>query len=134
MICTKPKDRAKYFIDAIHGCDWLIPQYASNDYEHSFYTVSADYLGENRIGISWKEFYNKYVQLGGDGFYSIVAIPYLEPSLRGKVIGDQICEPGLCPISEGLQKRVMCFKTNYRDLKLAEHKADILKTLINYYS
>jgi perosamine synthetase len=133
-IVQNRKTVAKYFIDAIHGCDWLIPQYASNDYEHSFYTVSADYLGENRIGISWKEFYNKYVQLGGDGFYSIVAIPYLEPSLRGKVIGDQICEPGLCPISEGLQKRVMCFKTNYRDLKLAEHKADILKKLINYYS
>ena len=124
---------AKFFIDAIEDCEWLIPQHVPNDCEHSYYTVAADYLGENQIGVSWKEFYNKYLEIGGDGFYSVVAIPYLEPSLRGKLIGNQLCEPGLCPISEGLQKRVMCFKTNYRDLKVAQQKAEILNQLIKSY-
>lgn len=124
---------AKLLIDAMSDCEWLIPQHVPNDCEHSYYTVAADFLGETEIGVSWKEFYNKYLQMGGDGFYSIVAIPYLEPSLRGKLIGNQLCEPGLCPISEGLQKRVMCFKTNYRDLKVARQKAEILNQLIKSY-
>ena len=132
-IVDNRKTVAKLFIDAVDGCDWLIPQHVPNGYEHSYYTVSADYLGENQLGVTWKEFYKKYVEMGGDGFYSIVAIPYLEPSLRGKIFGGQLYEPGLCPISEGLQKRVMCFKTNYRDLKAAQQKAKILNKLINHY-
>ena len=47
-----------------------------------------------------------------------------------KKFGTTICEPGLCPISEGLQERVMCFKTNYRDLGLAHEKIGILVDLL----
>jgi perosamine synthetase len=133
-IVSNRKIVAQLFIDAMNNCEWLIPQHVPEGYEHSYYTVAADYKGEDQIGVSWKEFYNKYIEMGGDGFYSVVAIPYLEPSLRGKVIGDQSCEPGLCPISERLQKRVMCFKTNYRDLKVAQNKAKILNQLIKAFS
>ena len=132
-IVINRKTSAEFFIKAMDGCEWLIPQSVPYDCEHSYYTVAVDYLGDRFINVTWKEFYNRYIEMGGDGFYSIVAIPYLEPSLRGKIFGSQKCEPGLCPVSEGLQKRVMCFKTNYRDMKVAQSKADILHQLINSF-
>ena len=50
---------------------------------------SVDYRGEARFGITWKDFYNEY-KVWGDGFYSPVAIPYTEPPLIGRKIGDFI--------------------------------------------
>lgn len=72
--------------------------------------------------------------MGGDGFYGIVAIPYTEPALAGKTFGSTKCIPGLCPVSEGLQERVMCFKTNYRDLGVAQEKINILVKLLRSLS
>ena len=45
-----------------------------------------------------------------------------------------IYEPGLCPEAEHIQKQLMQFKTNYRDMKLAEMKADILHKVIKKFS
>ena len=43
---------------------------------------------------------------------------------------NSIYTEGICPISEDLQKKIMQFKTNYRSLKVARQKANILKELI----
>ena len=69
--------------------------------------------------------------MGGDGFYGNVMIPYLEPALKGKQFGNTILAPGLCPKAEEIQKRIMAFKTNYRDLVIAKLKAEILSNLID---
>ena len=37
---------------------------------------------------------------------------------------------GDCPVAEEVQKQLMQFKTNYRDLKLAKEKAEILRKVI----
>jgi len=37
----------------------------------------------------------------------------------------------MCPIAESLQQRIMAFKSNYRDLEIAEKKAEILADLID---
>ena len=37
---------------------------------------------------------------------------------------------GECPIAEEVQKQLMQFKTNYRDLRLAREKAEILRKVI----
>jgi perosamine synthetase len=129
-IVSKRQKIGKMFLDATSGYDWFIPQAIPKDCTHSYYTFSVDYKGFERFGVSWKEFYNRYKVMGGDGFYSIVAIPYNEPALMGKVLGSTKCIPGLCPVSEGLQERVMCFKTNYRDLEEAQKKIDILVQLL----
>ena len=63
------------FLEATDGYDWFIPQFTPKGYEHSYYTFSVDYRGEARFGITWKDFYNEYKEMGGDGFYSPVAIP-----------------------------------------------------------
>jgi len=121
----------RFFMDAIKGCDWMIPQTVQSDVEHTFYTFAVDFKGEKKYGITWKEFYNRYKAMGGDGFYGHVMIPYLEPALRGKVFGGIRMEAGLCPKAESQQKRIMQFKTNYRDLSEASHQAKILASLID---
>ena len=118
------------FLEATGGYDWFIPQATPKDCTHAYYTFSVDYRGFELFGVSWKQFYERYKEMGGDGFYGIVAIPYTEPALAGKIFGPTSCVPGLCPISEGLQERVMCFKTNYRDLSVAQEKIDILIKLL----
>ena len=42
--------------------------------------------------------------------------------------------PGLCPVAEKVQQELMQFKTNYRDLQLAERKADIFRKVIKQLS
>ena len=128
-IVNKRKYIGKMFLDATSGYDWFIPQYTPSNCEHSYYTFSVDYY-ENEIKFKWKEFYNKYIEMGGDGFYSSPVMPYIEPSLHKKSFGNTVLDYGLCPIAEGLQKRDMLFKTNYRDVLEAEKKVDILSKLL----
>jgi perosamine synthetase len=122
---------ARLFLDAIAGCGWMIPQAVMEGVEHSFYTFAVDYHGESERGVKWKEFYNRYIAMGGDGFYGCVVTPYLEISLRDKMFGAYKMETGLCPVAEGLQLRIMQFKTNYRDMGEAQKKAELLSTLID---
>ena len=129
-IVQRRQQVGKMFLDATSGYDWFIPQAIPENCTHSYYTFSVDYHGADLFNVSWKDFYNRYKELGGDGFYGIVAIPYTEPALLGKTFGSTHCKPGLCPISEGLQERVMCFKTNYRDLSDAQQKIEILSNLL----
>ena len=131
-LVERRKNNAKFFIDAIKDCTWLIPQkYDKKLYEHSYYTFAVLFKGDELKGISWKEFYNQYKADGGDGFYGNVAIPYLEPALINKKFGKKILEKGLCPISEELQQSVMAFKTNYRDVNECVKQTNILKILID---
>jgi perosamine synthetase len=71
------------------------------------------------------------MDMGGDGFYGCVVTPYLEVALRGKEFGGYRMEDGLCPEAEALQRRVMQFKTNYRNLGEARQKAEVLSKLVN---
>jgi perosamine synthetase len=129
-IVARRQQVGKMFLEATSGYDWFIPQATPKDCTHSYYTFSVDYRGYERFGVTWKQFYNRYREMGGDGFYGIVAIPYTEPALAGKSFGSTHCVAGLCPISEGLQERVMCFKTNYRDLNTAKEKINLLVKLL----
>jgi len=119
------------FLKAIKNCNWLISQEVPSFSEHSYYTFGVIYEGFKEKGISWKDFYNSYKEMGGDGFYACWKPPYLEPSLQGKKMGDQTFIEGLCPIAEEYQKKLMVFKTNYRDLNIAEENAMILSRLID---
>lgn len=122
---------ANIFSEAVKDCDWMVMQAVPEGYKHTYYTFSVDYRGKETIGIEWNEFYDKYVKMGGDGFYSACIVPYLEPVFRGKEYNGRRYDNNSCPVSEGLQKRIMQFKTNYRDMELAKRKADILFELIN---
>ena len=129
-IVERRTEVAKMFDKAIQGCDWIVPQYIPEEYKHSHYTYSFEYRGLEILGISWKDFYKMYTEMGGDGFYSACVVPYLEPVFQDNTEYNSIFTKGICPISEDLQKKIMQFKTNYRSLNVARQKANILKELI----
>jgi len=121
---------ANIFHNAVSGCKWIVPQFIPKGYKHSHYTFSFEYKGDDELGISWKDFYNMYVEMGGDGFYSACVVPYLEPVFQNHECYKEIYTIGMCPVAEDLQKKIMQFKTNYRSLEEAQNKANILKNLI----
>ena len=130
-LVERRKAVGRMFLDAVSGCEWIKTQQVPTHSDHGYFTFGLLYRGAEKKGLSWKEFYNKYKELGGDGFYACWKNPYLEPSLRGKKVGDQIFEKGLCPIAEDYQTKIMAFKTNYRDLGEARHKTNLLSALID---
>lgn len=126
------KQNAKFMLEAVKGCSWLIPQPKSQDsVEHSYYTFAVKYLGYETKSVGWQEFYDRFCALGGDGFYSNCKNPYLEPYFKGKTLSSQYLVEGLCPVAEELQSKIMAFKTNYLDLNKSLKQADILAKLIN---
>ena len=71
----------------------------------------------------WLRFYEKFCEAGGDGFYAMPKCPYQEPALTKIARGD-------CPTAEGLQKRLMLFKTHYMILSHPTRQCEILCDLM----
>tara|TARA_Y100000590_G_C15597846_1_gene968764 strand:- start:35 stop:1249 length:1215 start_codon:yes stop_codon:yes gene_type:complete len=125
------KESARLFRLAVKDCEYLVEQSIPSEYEHSHYTFTIKYTGEKITGLSWKDFYNQYIEMGGDGFYGACKVPYLEPAFKDLVVNNVSYNNGICPVAEKIQPQIMQFKTNYRDLDIAEKKAKVLHDLIN---
>jgi perosamine synthetase len=130
---------ARFFLDVMAQCDYLVPQFVPSGYTHSYYTLGVVYEGLERIGVSWEDFRKEYIKQGGDGIYGAWSVPYLEPVIAERkfvkrcpwVYENVHYKQGLCPVAEKVQAKIMQFKTNYRDLKLAKIKAMALEKTIN---
>ena len=129
-LVERRKAIGEMFLKVVEGCDWLIPQYIDKDITHTFYTFGVIYLGYEKFGVKWEKFYELYTNNGGDGFYAAWVNPYLEPALKNKNYSTQTLNKGLCPTAEDYQKKLMLFKTNYRDLSQARKNVDLLKEMI----
>lgn len=135
------KQSAQIFINAIKDCDYLVPQYTPEYIQNSYWALGIKYYGEEKIGVSWYDFRQKYLELGGDGIYGAWSVPYLEPSIQNRefvkfnptIYRNVFYQQGLCPIAEEIQSKLMVFKTNYRNLDLAKKKADVLVNTIKYF-
>ena len=127
---ARRRECGRLFNEAVAGHDWMGPQKVPAGIEHSYYTVAMVYEGAERFGVPWKRFYDRYAELGGDGFYAELQCPYNEPSLRGRDFGRGKLGRGLCPVAESLQPKIMKFKGNYRDLEVARKKAEILRRVV----
>jgi perosamine synthetase len=123
------------------ACDYLIPQFVPEGYTNTYYTLGVVYEGDKSIDVSWEEFRKAYINNGGDGIYGAWSVPYLEPMITERqfvkrcpwVYENVKYEKGLCPVAESVQPKIMQFKTNYRDLKLAEIKANVLLETIRQF-
>jgi len=132
---------AQLFMDVMAQCDYLIPQYVPEGYTHSYYTLGVVYEGQAKIGVSWEDFRKEYIKQGGDGIYGAWSVAYLEPVIAERkfvkrcpwVYENIRYEQGLCPVAERVQPKIMQFKTNYRDLRLAQTKAEILMKVIKKF-
>ena len=79
-----------------------------------------------------------YIEQGGDGIYGAWSVSYLEPMMVDRnfvkrcpwVYENIEYKAGLCPNAEKIQPKIMQFKTNYRDVNVAEQKVEaLLKTI-----
>ena len=125
---------AQLYAEAVCGCNWLVPQAVPEGYRHSYWTYVLKL--RNNGEPSWYDFRNKYMELGGDGIYAAWQLAYLEPAFQryqpqeGHV---QEYKPGLCPVAEAVQPKLLQFKTNYWDMSIAAQKAEALARTIEYF-
>ncbi len=127
------KRAARLFLDAVKDYEWLTPQAVPSGMVHSYWTTVFK-LDTKRV--AWKEFRDKYIELGGDGIYGAWMLGYLEPMYknrsfmgREKIIaryGDYTYMRGLCPIAERVQPCLLQFKTDYWNEEDAIKQAEIL--------
>ena len=132
------KKNAEIFLEVLSKYDFFMPQATPKGFVNSYYTLGIVYTGDEQHGVSWKKFRETYVKNGGDGIYSSWAVTYDEPVISTgqfkkrypEIYSNISFEESSCKNSEYLQKRLMQFKTNYRDISLAQEKADILELTI----
>lgn len=133
---------AKFYLEALAGCGWIVPQEVPAGYENTYWTFTVRYEGEPAYGVGWKDFYRLYKKNGGDGFYGGLSVAYEEPVVVNRAflkgfLPESECyknafryEKGMCPVAERVQPLMMQFKTNYRDLETAKAKAQVLRKTI----
>jgi len=139
---------AKLFAEAIEGCEYLIPQFVPEGYVNSYWTYAMLYEGEQTSGVRWADFRRKFIEMGGDGFYAAWQVTYNEPVMKAMAFYGKGCPvhcplyegprvewgPGLCPVAESVQPKLMQLQCNYGDLEEAKQKADALRRTIAYYA
>lgn len=124
---------ASYFAQAVEGCSWLTPQKVPEGYEHAYWTYV---LRLDRDDITWHDFRAKFVEFGGEPFYGAWRLTYLEPAFQGKRFADyqwQEFGPGLCPVAEATQPRLIQLPTNYFSEDVMERQAEALARTIDYF-
>ncbi len=137
-------DSANLFIDAMKGCDWLIPQRTPEGYKNVYWGLAVRLVD---APVSWVDFRKKFMELGGDGIYATWKLTYQEPmfqtmNLAGKEEVIRATYKGtlqdytsrLCPVAEKVQQQILAFKTNYWEWERAEKQADILKKTISLFN
>ena len=107
--------------------DLVEAQYQPNGYKYSYYTFSMLFKGAKQ-GITWKEFREKHIQNGGDGFFSAAKLLYQEPAFKKNNIGK-----GKCPNAEYLQKNLMNLTTNQANQREVNIQAEALEKTLKYF-
>jgi len=124
--------------EVVADCPWLTPQHTPYECGHSYWAYVVR-LESARGTPTWDQFYDKFIELGGDGFYGAWSLTYLEPTFQdGSVFHDKNhtreYPPGTCPVAESIQPRLVQFKTNYGDQATIDREAEILAATIAHFS
>jgi len=138
------KDIAAGYHEIVSTCSWLVPQHIPSDCESSYwsYVVRLDHPK-----ITWHEFRDRYVLEGGDGIYAAWKPTYLEPMFRNMNLGGrekffekpfyqgerQKYAPGLCPVIERIQPKLLQFKTSYMKRDRFEKQLKALKATVAHF-
>ena len=120
FLVDRRKKIAKMYDGIFKGCDYIIPQKVLDGHVNTYWTYTVRYEGDN-----WFEFYNKFKDAGGDGFYGGLSVPYQEPVMS------LYKYKGECPVAENIQPKMMQFKTNYRSYEDVERNIQILSKILS---
>ena len=120
---------------------FFVPQRSYKNSLNSYWALAAKYVGDENYGISQKQFKKKYLGFGGDIIRGAWSVPYLEPvisknkfkKINRKIYKNIYYKEGLCPNAEEIQKKLMIFKTNYRNSKVIKKQSLILLKTLNYF-
>jgi perosamine synthetase len=128
------RQSARAFADVLGNTTWFVPQRVPAGYEHAWWTYAVKL--DHAVDFTWQQFRKKYIEQGGDGIYAAWQLTYLEPALRSRTFAPkqwQQLGPGLCPVAEQLQPRLLQFKTNYFDPQDRERAAEALAKTLRYF-
>lgn len=136
------KKSAEIFIKILekYPIFFKLQKYDYHEHIHSYWALPVLFLGKEN-SINMIDFKKKYLKLGGDIIRAAWSVPYLEPVMQSnnfKKINESVYKNvnykvGICPKSEMIQKKLMIFKTNYRNLNLAKKQGQILEKTIRYF-
>jgi len=136
---------AQAFDEVVKGCRWLVPQKTPEGYIHSCWTYAARIT---RDDLEWPAFRQKFIELGGEGFYSAWLPVHQEPVFQN--LGAMVAQnPDRypqwagrmsdyrevhCPVWETYQPRMIHLKNNSFDVDTARQQADIFAETIQFFS
>ena len=121
--------------------DILINQHIPIKFKHSYYTFPCLFNGK-KYGISWQQFRKKFILFGGDGIYAAWQTVNNEPAF--KRIRENGLYSGSMKISnsygwgdvkngEKIQKKLMQFTTNQRNLIEMKNQEKSLIKVLDYF-
>ncbi len=132
---------AELYAEATKGCDWLVPQKVGKEYKNSYWTYVVKL---EHPKVTWHQFRDKFLELGGDGIYAAWKLTYLEPMFasmnllgRERFISEKnkkSYKKGLCPNAERVHPKLLQFKTNFWKLEDGVRQAETLKKTIRHFS
>src|SRR3989344_3353450 len=140
---------AELYREAVGNCSWLIPQQVYNNQTHAYWTFAVLYKGQEKLGVSWYDFRDRFIGFGGDKVRAAWALLYNEPAIinlvsKGKYFVNAKEKQGKwgqrsnwrprCPKAEYLQPRLMHFTTNQFSEKEMKQQAQALQKTIQYFN
>ena len=120
----------------------LIPQHVPRGYVHSYFTFPVLFEGK-KYGISWKFFRKKFIDFGGDGIYASWKTvsdegPFYDSNKNGLISGKMKISNsygyGDTPIAKEIQKKIMQFTTNQKNLAEMKKQINCLKKTLYYFN
>ena len=131
------------------NCDWLIAPHIPAGRTHSYWCYTCR-LDEEKLGVNWRQFRRKFIEMGGDGLYGAWVPVHMEPIFRSmSFYGSRNRAPnfdpryggkvkrygeGDCPNVELLRKTLCLFKTSMQSLDAVRSQVDALRKTIRYYA
>lgn len=145
---NKRNSMAALYKQAIGNCEWLKPQFELSGSKSAFWTYAVLFEGQEKLGISWYEFRDKFIHFGGDKIRAALALVYKDPAIlnlsqtgcifidqykQGENLKDFLKDNQHCPNAEYLQPRLMYFTTNQKNKTEMEKQAEALRRTIEYF-
>lgn len=125
FIIERRRKVASLFLEVISKYSFISSQLSNPNLPHSYFTLGLKW---DHPTVSWYDLRDKYIELGGDGFYAAWSLPYKEP-LMSKYFFPEPC----CPVAEDIQPKLLQLKTNYRCLKTASHQALLFQKALDFF-